>query len=207
MRILSFSLKITLLALMPVLTFTSCDDNEPDTATISGTVTIQNADEWATWQDSGEVQLTIFPEFVPAAPPAGAGWGDIPENLLYPGFPGGRFALGAPYNTQDPIIFTYVPGKTQYDYELEVDPGTYSALAVGFRHDDITDPSLRTATLGVHWDNPTVVSHGIVIKAVIGGQTVTLFNEPAPVPITVEAGDDVTINFTVDFDFVNQWFQ
>ncbi len=96
--------------LAPVVIMTSCKDDEPtpDTATIHGTITIDNAPLWATWQDSGEVQLTIFPAFVDAAPPAGAGWGPISPNVLYPGFPGGTFALGAPYNSQNPLVLTYV---------------------------------------------------------------------------------------------------
>src|SRR5688572_9124442 len=167
MRILSFSLKIMLLGLFPLLTLGGCkDDDDPcqtgdpaivgahcndgfvtnntsetacdnrggidhwvcdptelSTAVISGTITFENVDTWATWQDSGEVQVTIFPAFNLNPP---AGWGDIPPNALYPGFPGGRFALGAPYNAQDPVILTYVPGQTQYNYSIEVDPGTYS---------------------------------------------------------------------------------
>ena len=207
MRILSFSLKITLLALLPFVAMTSCkdDDPEPDTATISGTITFDNVALWETWQDSGEVQVTIFPEFSLGNPPAG--WGDIPPDALYPGFPGGRFAVGAPSNAQDPFILQYMPGVSQYDYSIEVQPGTYSALAVGFRHDNITDPSLRTATLGVHWNTPNTVSHGIVLKMVIGGQTITLFDEPAPTPITVEKGDEVDIDFRADFGFVEQWYQ
>lgn len=205
MRIISFSLKFMLLALLPFIAMTGCDEDDPTTATISGTITFENADEWATWKDSGEVQVTIFPAFSLNPP---AGWGDIPPNALYPGFPGGRFALGAPSNAQNPVILTYVPGKTTYDYSIEVDPGTYSALAVGFRHDRITDPSTRTATLGVHWDTPNAVSHGIILKIDVGGgQIITLFNEPAPTPITVEAGDELDIDFKADFGFVNEWYQ
>lgn len=206
MKILSFSLKLTLLLLMPALLLTSCDedDPEPETATIHGTITIDNAATWATWQDSGEVQLTIFPEFSLNPP---AGWGEIPDNFFGPGVPGGTFAIGAPSNAQNPIILTYVPGQTEYHYELEVDPGTYSALALGFRHDFVNDPSLKTATLGVHWNNPTTVSHGVVIKLNIGGQIVPILNYPAPTAITVEKGDNVELNFRADFDFVNVWYQ
>ncbi|MDQ3017994.1 MAG: hypothetical protein M3R25_14880 [Bacteroidota bacterium] len=207
MKFLSFALKITLLALLPVFTMTSCkdDDPTPTTATISGTITIENTELWNTWKDSGEVQLTLFPAFSLNPP---AGWGDIPENSLFPGFPGGRFALGAPVNSQNPIIINIVPGQSIYNYELTVDPGTYSALAVGFRHDFITDPSLRTATLGVHHSIPDVVSSGLVIKIDIGGgQIITVINDPAPTPITVEAGDEVTINFKADLGFVEVWFQ
>ena len=208
MRILSFSLKIMLLALLPFITMTGCDDDDdPTTATISGTITFENVDEWATWQDSGEVQVTIFPEFS-LDPFPGSGWGEVPDDFYGPGVPGGRFALGAPWNAQNPFILTYVPGQTQYNYSIEVDPGTYSALAVGFRHDFISDPTRRTATLGVHWDNPNTVSHGIILKIDVGGgQIITLFNEPAPTPITVEAGEELDIDFKADFGFVNEWYQ
>jgi len=245
MRILSFSLKIILLALLPVLFMMSCKKDEPPCsegdpaivgaqcnngtisnatgpdacsfhggvdhwicdagllqyATISGTVTIDNADLWATWKDSGEVQLVIFPEFSLNPP---AGWGDVPDDFFGPGVPGGRFALGAPYNAQNPIVVTYSPGVTGFTYVMEVDPDTYSALALGFRHNRITDPSTRTATLGVYWDHPNEVSHGIVIKPAIGAPPI--FDEPAPSIITLAKGDDIQINFKSDFDFVNQWY-
>jgi len=196
MRIISFSLKITLLALVAIWTFSSCKDDEPtpDTATLKGTITIENAELWATWKDSGIVQLALFPEFS-LDPFPGAGWGDVPDNYYGPGVPGGRFALGAPSYTIDA---TYSPGVNGFTYELEVEPGTYSALALGFRHNHISDPSLKTATLGVHWDHPTEVSHGIKLGP---------FNEPAPSIITVEKGDNPTIDFKADFAFVTVWFQ
>lgn len=183
--------------------FVACKDDEvkPTTATIKGVITIDNTDTWATWQDSGEVQLTIFPAFSLNPP---AGWGEVPDNFFGPGVPGGTFALGAPYNAQNPLIATYAAGVTQYSYELTVDPGTYSALALGFRHDRITDPSLRTATLGVHWGNENTVSHGVVIRPFVGGNPI--FNFPAPSAITVEAGDELEINFRADFAFVEDWY-
>jgi hypothetical protein len=207
MRILSFSLKITLLALMPLLCMNSCkdDDAKPDTAKISGTITIENAQIWEMWKDSGEVQLTIFPKFVAAVPPAGAGWGEVPDGFFGPGVPGGRFALGAPVNAQNPIILEYQPGVTQYNYSITLDPGEYSALALGFRHDNIIDPTKRTATLGVHFGNPNEVSHGIVIRPAIGAPNI--FNEPAPSTIILEKGDDVTINFRADFGIIPLWYQ
>jgi hypothetical protein len=105
-------------------------------------------------------------------------------------------------------VLTYVPGQTEYHYELEVEPGTYSALAIGLRHHTIVDPSLRTATLGVHWGTPAEVSHGIVLKADVGGgQIITIFDEPAPVEITVQRGDEREINFKADFAFVEAWYQ
>lgn len=252
MRILAFSLKLSLFLLMPILLVTSCKDEKtppcsegdpaivgckcnsgiytnstgPDACLahggisewicdesliqysyIHGTITFDNADLWSTWKDSGDVEVTIFPEFVLAAPPAGAGWGDIPDNFFGPGVPGGRYPLGAPYNSQNPFVLTYVPGQTQYHYELEVEPGTYSALAVGLRNNRISDPSLKTATLGVDWNNPDTVSHGIVLKVDVGGgQIMTIFNDPAPSVLTLAKGDDVEINFKADFAFVLAWF-
>lgn len=207
MRILSFSLKIMLLALVPFVAMTGCDDDDPETATISGTITIENANVWETWKDSGEVQVVIFDDYS-LDPFPGSGWGDVPDGYYGAGAPGGRFALGAPYNAQDIVVLTYVPGKTQYDYSIEVEPGSYSALAVGFRHNTITDPALRTATLGVHWNNPNTVSHGIVIRIPTGpGQFMTIIDEPAPSEITVVAGDELDIDFKADFAFVNVWFQ
>jgi hypothetical protein len=162
------------------------DDDEPMTGTIHGTITIENADLWATWADSGEVQITVFPEFS-LDPPAGWGAG-----------PSGTFAYGAPVNAQNPYILEYSPGVSEYDFEIELDPGTYSALAVGFRHDFIQDPSLRSATLGVYWNMPTSVSHGITIPPA--------FNEPAPESFTVSAGENLELNFQADFGFVQVWF-
>ncbi len=206
MRILSFSLKITLLALMPLLCMNSCkdDDPEPDTAKISGTITIENAQIWEQWKDSGEVQLTLFPAF-DLDPFPGAGWGEVPDHYYGTGVPGGRFALGAPVNAQNPIVLEYQPGVTQYNYTITLDPGEYSALALGFRHDNITDPTRRTATLGVHFDNPNDVSYGIVIRPAIGAPNI--FNEPAPTTIILEKGDDKTINFKADFGIVPLWYQ
>ncbi len=89
---------------------------------------------------------------------------------------------------------------------MTVAPGTYSALALGFRHDFITDPSKRRATLGVHFGQPTAVSHGIVIRIDVGGGVIVpIINEPAPLAITVAAGDDREINFTADLGYVNVW--
>ncbi len=206
MKILAFSLKLTLLLFLPALVMTSCkdDDPEPDTATIHGTITIDNISTWETWRDSGEVQITIFPAFSLNPP---AGWGPVPDNTFGPGVPGGTFAIGAPYNAQNPIVLTYMPGVSTYHYELEVDPGTYSALALGLRHHHIVDPSKRTATLGVHWEMPSTTSHGVVIKINVGGQIIPIFNYPAPTSITVEKGDNVEINFRADFGFVTSWYQ
>ena len=199
------SLPIVLILLVAILLSCKKDPEVvPTTGIIKGTITLLNTDVWTEFQDSGEVQLTIFPEFSLDPP---AGWGEVPDGLFGPNVPGGTYALGAPYNAQNPTIFQYAEGATGGTYELEVDPGTYSALALGFRHNFINDPSLRTATLGVHWDNPGTVSHGIVIKANIAGNVVTLFDFPSPAPITVKAGDELTIDFTADFGFIEDWYQ
>jgi hypothetical protein len=179
------------------------DGPAPTTAIIKGNITLLNTDVWATYQDSGEVQLTIFPAFSLNPP---AGWGPIPDNTFGPGVPGGTFAIGAPANAQNPIVYSYQAGANVATYELEVDPGTYSALALGFRHDLVTDPSLRTATLGVYWGNPTTVSHGIVIKVAAGPNVITVFDYPAPSSFTVEAGDELTIDFTADFGIIEDWY-
>ena len=194
----------TLFLGLVLLSLSSCGDDEPAKTRVFGTITIDNIELWETWQDSGEVQLTIFPEFSLDPP---AGWGEIPDNTLGPNVLGGTFAIGAPYNSQNPLILQYEEGKTDYEYELELEPGTYSALALGFRHDFVADPSLKTATLGVHWGNENEVSHGIVIN-VPGpmGAIIPIFNEPAPVDVTIEEGQELEINFKADFAFVNEWY-
>jgi hypothetical protein len=187
-----------------ILLLSACKEEESTIARIKGTVTVDNIQVWETWRDSGEVQLTLFPAF--NLDPL-AGWGAVPDNFFGPGVPGGTFAVGAPYNSQNPLILTLVPGQTAYDFELEVEPGTYSALALGFRHTFVNDPSLKTATLGVHWDNPDEVSHGIVIKVDAGGTIIPVFNFPAPVTFDVAEGETKEINFKADFAFVNTWYQ
>ncbi|TAK30260.1 MAG: hypothetical protein EPO28_18855 [Saprospiraceae bacterium] len=198
-----FFLAMALLAVSSLF-LSSCKGDEPKTTKVYGTITLENADKWATWQDSGVVEVTIFPAFSLDPP---AGWGAIPDNFFGPGVPGGTFALGAPYNSQNPVVLTYKAGQTKYDYEIEVEPGTYSALAIGFRNNSVTDPSLKTATLGCYWDNETTVSHGIVIKADVGGgNIVTFFDYPAPATIEVKANEQKELNFKADFAFVEQWY-
>lgn len=197
---------LAILALAVVGTLSSCrDEEEPIVKTrVYGTITIDNANVWSTWKDSGEVQLTLFPKF--SLDPL-AGWGAVPNNFFGPNVLGGTFAVGAPYNSQNPVILTYVAGKTTYDYELEVEAGTYSALAIGFRHNLVTDPSRKTATLGVHWDKSTQVSHGIVINVPgPGGAVIPVFNFPPPVSFDVAEGEEKKIDFKIDFDFVNKWY-
>lgn len=186
-----------------LFSMTSCGDDEPARTRVFGSITIENVELWETWQDSGEVQLTIFPEF--SLDPM-AGWGEIPDDFFGPGVLGGTFAVGAPYNSQNPVVLTYNAGQNTYDYEIELEPGIYSALALGFRHDGVNDPSLKTATLGVHWDNPNEVSHGVVIRVQAGPMVISVFDEPAPTAITIGAEEELELNFTADFNIVNEWY-
>jgi len=195
----------TLIALAASVFLGACKDDEPTTTKVYGTITIENSDTWAAWVDSGDVELTVFPTF--SLDPL-AGWGEVPDNFFGPNVLGGTFPVGAPYNSQNPVVFTYTPGKTTYDYEIELEPGTYSALALGFRHDYINDPTLKSASLGVHWGNPDAVSHGVVIRIRAGnGAIIPIFNYPAPLSFTVAEGEEKEINFKADFDFVNSWYQ
>ncbi len=196
---------IVLMAFATTVFFSACKKDDPvKTTKIYGTITIENTDTWSSWVDSGEVELTIFPKF--SLDPL-AGWGAVPDNYFGPNVLGGTFAVGAPYNAQNPVIFEYKPGVSTYSYEIEVEPGTYSALALGFRHDRITDPTLKSATLGVHWGNPDQVSHGIVIRIRAGnGSIIPIFDYPAPESIEIAEGEQKEINFKADFDFVKQWY-
>ncbi len=186
-----------------IMNFSSCQ-KDPLKTKIHGTITLNNADIWEMWQDSGVVELTIFPDF--SLDPL-AGWGAVPDEFFGPGALGGTYAVGAPYNSQDPVVFNYEAGKTTFDYEIELEPGTYSALALGFVHSGIQDPTKKSATLGVNWEKPGDVSHGIVIRIQAGPSVLTIFDYPAPTEIVVKEGDDLEINFTADFDFVNDWYQ
>lgn len=181
----------------------SCKKDEDKTTKVYGTITIDNHETWATWADSGEVQLTLFPKF--SLDPL-AGWGEVPDNFFGPNVLGGTFAVGAPYNSQNPLVLTYVPGKSEYSYELELEPGTYSALALGFRHNLVSDPIKKTATLGVHWGTPDQTSHGIVIRIRAGMAIIPVYNFPAPLTFEVAEGEQKEINFKADFDFVKQWY-
>ena len=59
----------------------------------------------------------------------------------------------------------------------------------------------------MHWGNPSVVSHGIVIKVDIGGgNIITVFDYPAPTTFTLNKGDNVEYNFKADLSFVESWY-
>ena len=194
------------LLLLASLTFFSCNkDDDPTSTKVFGTITIENIDTWAEWIDSGEVQVTVFPDFSLNPP---AGWGEVPDGAFGPGVPGGVFPVGAPYNSQNPVVLEYEPGKTAFNYDIEIEPGTYSALAVGFNHYFITDSNLSTASLGVHWNNPGQVSHGVVIKIDMGGgNLIPIFNETPPTAFTISEGEELEINFIADFSFVQRWYR
>lgn len=197
-------LAVVLFALLGVFGLSSCEKDEPEVTRVYGTITVENPNVWGVWRDSGEVQVTVFPKF--SLDPL-AGWGEVPDNFLGPNVPGGVFTVGAPYNSQNPLILKYEPGKTVYPYEIELEPGTYSALALGFRHNRVNDPTRKTATLGVHWNNPNQVSHGVVIKVRTPGGLVPVFNYPAPATFEIKAGEEKELNFKADFNFVNTWYR
>lgn len=188
------------------LIFLSCDkDDDLAITKVFGTVTVENIDTWANWIDSGEVQVTVFPPFSLNPP---AGWGAVPDNAFGPGVPGGTSPVGAPYNSQNPVVLNYEPGKNSFTYEIELEPGTYSALAIGFNHYFITDSNRSTASLGVHWNNPSQVSHGVIIKIDVGGgNIVPIFNETPPTEFTINEGDALEIDFAADFEFVLDWYR
>ncbi len=196
----------SLFVALVVLISIGCNkDDDPKTTKVFGSISIENTDTWAEWVDSGEVQVTVFPAFSLNPP---AGWGTIPDGVFGPGIPGGLFPIGAPYNSQNPVVLTYEPGKTSYEYSIELDPGTYSAVAVGLKHFFITDSNRSTATLGVHWGSPSMVSHGIVIKADVGnGTIIPIFHYPGPAEFTVTEGEERRIDFSADFDFVLEWYR
>ena len=177
--------------ILAVAVMMGCKDDTatPTTAKFRGTITFENTELWETWQDSGEIQVTFFPEFSLDPP---AGWGETP---------GGTFAIGAPVNAQDPLVIDIEPGIDQYSFEFNftnyTEETTFSALAAGFRHDFIVDPSKRTATVGVYWDNPNEVSHGIVIQP--------FFDYPAPESFTLKPGDDLVLDFKADLGFLEVW--
>ena len=176
---------------------TGCKDDDepkPTTAKLTGTITFEEVELWETWQDSGEVQLSLFPEF--SLDPL-AGWGQTSDLFMGP--------AGAPVFV---AVLQRQDGTTQYEFEIDItdieDPVSFSAIAVGFRHDLIVDPSLRTASLGVWWNNEDEVSHGIMIRPAPGAPPI--FDEPAPESFTVEPGDELELNFKADFGFVEEWY-
>ncbi len=194
------------LLLSTVLVLSACKkDEEPTTARINGTITLLNTSVWETYSDSGQVQLTVFPPFSLSPP---SGWGPVPDGFFGPGVLGGTFPIGAPYNAQDPVVVPYQAGVTSIEYDLELDPGTYSALALGFRHNLVVDANRRTATVGVYWGNPSMVSHGVVLKVPgPGGNAIPIFNFPAPEEFTVNAGDNLKLDFVADFGFLPLWYR
>jgi hypothetical protein len=181
----------------------SCKDDVvvPTEATINVTVTFDNTELWETWADSGEIQLTFFPEFM--LDPL-SGWGEVPDDTFGPGSPGGTFPVGAPSSA---FTINFSKDTSVYRFALTLTEMTegviFSAAAVGFRHDLISAPNLKTASLGVHWGNESEVSYGIVIKPAIGAPPV--FDFPAPTTFTVEPGDVLDLNFKADLAFVEVW--
>ncbi len=168
-----------LIALLAVVSFAcdSADINSSEFATVSGTITFKNV---ASWPDSGEVQVTVFPENV---------WTQFG-------------AMGPPQNPNDPVILTKT-ANTEYAFTIEGLPGgNYSALAVGWRRPNAQNypAEKRTATLGVYWLNSDSVSVGLNIPG-------SPFNDPAPAVIAVTKGQVVKdLNFAADFAYVRFLF-
>ncbi len=180
-------MKKVLLSLMALFFVVACDDN-PDKATVHGTITFKNVSVWKPSGsltkadvDSGLVEVTIFADSV---------WKNVG---------GVRVPYGAPSNANNPVILTRVANDSTYEYSIDVEPGIYSALAVGFRTNRNVTADKKTATLGVYFGYPDSVSSGLLIPPFL--------NNPAPLPITVKKGEEKHINFKADFGFVNQWFQ
>lgn len=141
-------------------------------ATISGTVTFENV---TLWPDSGEVQITIWPQGV---------W-----TAFGP--------MGPPQNPNNPITLTKNNNQSRYDYQIDGLPkGEYSAIAVGWRHPDETLPAeQRSAVLGVYLDDSNTVSVGLVIPN-------TPFQGPLPAVFTLEKGQNRT-GMDIKADFAN----
>lgn len=166
----------TVLTIFFVLSWGCDDDNgmAPEFASVSGTITFENV---ALWPDSGEVQVTIWPEGVWTA----------------------SGPMGPPQNPNDPLVLTKNPGQTQYSYEIAGLPeGVYSAIAVGWRHPDPNLPAeQRSAVLGVYLGDPNIVSTGLIID--FPGSP---FQGPLPAEITLEKGENRT-GLDIKADFAN----
>lgn len=171
MRILLFGALISgVLLLLPL----SCNDDNgnapPEFATVSGTITFENT---SMWPDSGEVEVTIWPQGV---------WTAFGPT-------------GPPQNPNNPFMVTKVQGKTEYTYTIDGLPeGTYSAIAVGWRHPDEDLPAqCRSVVLGVYLANTDTVSTGLVIPG-------TAFQGPLPDSVLVAKGQTVN-NLDIKADF------
>jgi hypothetical protein len=178
---------ILMIMVMSLVMFACTDSSTPDTATIHGTITFKNFSSWKASGthtiadvDSGVVEVTIF--------------GDSIWTLSN----GVRAPINAPFNSQNPFVINRIAGDSIYEYSIDVDPGTYSALAVGFRTNRSYSATKKTATLGVYWNHPDSVSSGLYIPSAL--------NDPAPSPITVAKGDNVQLDFKANFGFVTTWF-
>jgi hypothetical protein len=146
-------------------------------ASVSGTITFDNV---AIWPDSGEVQVTIWPQGV---------W-----TAFGP--------MGPPQNPNNPLVLTKVAGQAQYSYTIDGLPeGEYSAIAVGWRHPNESLPAAqRSAVLGVYLNNPNIVSTGLSIPQ-------TPFQDPLPVAITLQKGENRTgLNIRADFAKIQLFF-
>ncbi len=150
-----------------------CDDDNGVTsefATVSGTVIFDNVQ---LWPDSGVVQITIWPENV---------WTSFGPQ-------------GPPQNPNNPVTLVRNGNQTRYDYKIEGLPaGTYSAIAVGWRHPDESLPAeRRSAVLGVYIGNTNEVSTGLEIPG-------SPFQDRLPMTVTLSKGENKTgLDIRADF--------
>ena len=153
------------------------DGVSSDLSTITGTITFQN---FAMWPDSGEVQITIFPQSIWTA----------------------NGPIGPPQNANNPVILARDVTVNQYNYFIgDLPAGEYSAIAVGWRHPDETLPAeQRTAVLGVYLNGSNTVSTGLNIPD-------SPFQGPLPAVINIEKGrDHAGLSFTADFANIQLFF-
>jgi hypothetical protein len=148
-------------------------------ASVSGTITFDNV---ALWPDSGEVQVTIWPQGV---------WTQCGPT-------------GPPQNPNNPLVLTKVTAQTQYSYIIDGLPeGEYSAIAVGWRHPNENLPAeRRTAVLGVYINNLNTASTGLNCPPNIPLQDLL------PIVITLRKGENRNgLNIRADFAKIQLFFR
>ncbi len=176
------NLPFVIAAIVPVLLLSiGCNNDNgasSEFASVSGTITFDNV---ALWPDSGEVQVTIWPQDV---------WTQCGP-------------MGPPQNPNNPLVLTKVAGQTQYSYTIDGLPeGEYSAIAVGWRHPDESLPDeRRSAVLGVYLNNPNTASTGLNCPPNIPLQ------DPLPVVVTLQRGENRTgLDIRADFAKIQLFF-
>ncbi|MFQ5674565.1 MAG: hypothetical protein ACE5G1_01600 [bacterium] len=169
----------SILAVFCLLTLSCSGDafvESNDLSSISGTITFDNV---MMWPDSGEVQVTIWPQGVWTA----------------------SGPIGPPQNATEPVTIVRNGIENQYGYLITGLPdGEYSAVTVGWRHPDETLPAeQRSAVLGVYLSDPNMISTGLVIPN-------TPFQGPLPSVISVKKEDRTKVDIRADFAFLALFF-